>query len=118
MARDPDQSEEQLQRLRADVEQQRRLNTRRDAELEQLRRELRALGVRVPDLNPTGRTKLSPQARTAAMRASVAKARAAKPVGKGKRAVSDPDVAARLRAEAQQLADEADAIIDEEDSQS
>lgn len=114
MSRDQDHTEQQLQRLRAANDQQQRVSARLENELQQLRRELKALGVRVPEVNPTGRTKLSPEARLAAMRAAAAKARASKPVGKGTGAVRDPSVAARLREEAQQLADEADAIHEHE----
>ncbi len=54
-------------------------NQRRMAEeIEQLQHELCALGVEVPDLNPAGRTPLSPQARLAVLQRSAAIARAAK----------------------------------------
>ena len=85
------------------VEELERGQRRLAEEIDQLSRELRALGVTVPDLNPArpGRTPLSPEARVAALRKSVAKARASKPGGAGKGAVSDPAVAERLRSEAE-----------------
>jgi hypothetical protein len=72
-------------------------------EIDQLARELRALGVSAPELNPgaPGRTKLSDEARLAALQRAAAKARASKPVGSGKGAVADAETADRLRSEAE-----------------
>lgn len=94
--------------LASRVDELERLTTRQAEEIALLRRELRALGVQVPDRNPARPTKLSPQARVERMRRSAARARAAKLVGEGKGSVRDPTTADRLRQEAQQLADEAD----------
>lgn len=79
-----------------------RIQRRHAEEIEQLQRELRALGVELPELSPAGRTPLSPQARLAALRLAAAKARAAKPIGDGKGAVSDEAVAEQLARQAEE----------------
>lgn len=82
-----------------------RIQRRQSEEIEQLQRELKALGVELPDLEPAGHTPLSPEARIAAMRRAAAKARAAKTVGEGRGAVGDPEIAERLRDEAEHEAE-------------
>lgn len=99
---DPEQRIDQLERQLA----------RQAKEIDQLRRELRGLGIEVPELNPAHRTKLSPQARLERLRLAAARARASKPVGTGKGSVSDRRTAARLRSEAAQLLAEADEAAD------
>ena len=73
-------------------------------EIAQLRRELRALGVNIPELDPTapGKTPLSEEALLASMRRRAARARAKKQLGEGKGAVRDPEVLQRLIEEAQE----------------
>lgn len=77
-----------------------RIQRRQSEEIEQLQRELKALGVELPDLEPAGHTPLSPEARLVAWRRAAAQARAAKAVADGRGAVGDPETADRLREEA------------------
>lgn len=58
-------------------------------EIEQLQKELRGLGVELPELNPAGRTPLSPQARLASNQRKAAKARAAKAAKKKRQEQAD-----------------------------
>lgn len=84
-------------------------NQRRMAEeIEQLQRELRALGVQIPELDPAapGKTQLSPEARLVVLRQAAKKARAAKPVGEGRGAVKDPETAERLRTGTEEAPDD------------
>ena len=89
------------------VEELERVQRRLAEEIDQLHRELRAMGVDVPELNPArpGRTRLSDEGYIVALRKSAAAARAAKTVGPGKGSVGDPETAERLRAEADEDAD-------------
>jgi len=79
-----------------------------ERDLRQLRRELAAHGLKIPEPNPSGRTKLSPEARLVRLRRAAAKARAAKKVGPGVGGVNDEETASRLRQEALELLVEAD----------
>lgn len=90
------------------VDEVERTQRRQSEEIEQLQRELKALGVDLPDIEPSGRTPLSPEARLAAMRRSAAKARAAKAVREGRGAVGDHETAERLRDEAAEEHDDDD----------
>lgn len=67
-------------------------------EIGQLRRELRALGVNIPELDPAapGRTPLSEAALLASMRRRAAQARAKKRIGAGSGAVKEPETLQRL----------------------
>jgi sugar phosphate isomerase/epimerase len=85
-----------------------------ERDLRQLRRELQAHGLRIPEPNPGGRTKLSPEARQALLRRAAAKARAAKQVGPGVGGVNDEETASRLRQEALELLAQADETDDQE----
>jgi len=89
------------------VEQLARTQKILERDLRQLRRELAAHGLKIPEPNPSGRTKLSPEARMALLRRAAAKARAAKKVGPGVGEVNDDRTAARLRQEALDLLAEA-----------
>lgn len=80
-----------------------RRQERLDEEVRQLRRELKALGVDIPDLSPTGKTPLSPQARLARLRLAAAHARAAKGVGPGVGRVNLSETADRLMREVDQF---------------
>lgn len=59
--------------------------------------------MHVPELNPAGHTRLSPEAYLTALRRQAARARAAKTVGEGRGAVTDEETAAQLRAQAEDL---------------
>jgi hypothetical protein len=85
--------------LERKVEELERNQRRMAEEIEQLQRELRALGVQIPELDPAapGKTGLSQEARLAVLKKAAAKARASKPVGEGKGAVKDEETAKRLR---------------------
>lgn len=113
MPRDTDDTTRVIERLRAEHEQLRRLSSRQELELQQVRRELRALGVQLPEITPDGHAKLSPQARLACARRAAAQARAAKTVGSGKSSVRTAEVAARMRSQVQQTR-----VIDEDESSS
>ena len=99
--------EDDLHRLVAEqgraIERLGRIIDHQDQEIAQLRRELRAAGLRVPEVNPAGRTSLSPEALLTAQRRSMAHCRAAKRVGPGKDCVGSREVQARMR----DLADDA-----------
>lgn len=82
---------------------------RQDHELDQLRRELRAFGVELPQINPAGRTPLSPQARSARRQILAARARASKRVAvdaqgrAGMGTLRDTETKERLELEAEEL---------------
>lgn len=76
-------------------------------EVESLRRELAAHGVRVPAPAPGRKPPLGEEARRAVLVRAAAKARAAKVVGGGRGAVNDPETAQRLREEAASILGEA-----------
>jgi len=81
------------------VEEIERNQRRMAEEIEQLQRELRSLGVHLPELDPaaSGKTPRSPEARLAALRRGVAIARSRKRVGEGRGAVRNPETAERLK---------------------
>ena len=87
-----------------------RTNRRQDELIVQLRRELRAFGVELPEINPAGRTPLSPQARSAHRQILAARARASKPVlvdasGRaGMGSLRSDETKERLAVEAEELA--------------
>lgn len=92
--------EEDLRRRLAiaerELDQQRTLVRLQGREMAQIRRELRALGVQVPELRPGGaRTPLSPQALRAVQLRRCDDMRRRKPVGAGKGCVS-PDGRTRV----------------------
>ena len=84
------------------VEELERSQRRMGEEIDQLQRELRGLGITVPELNPAspGRTPLSDEARLAALRKVALDARLAKTVGRGKGSVSQ-EAADQMRADAE-----------------
>ena len=83
------------------IDEVERIQRRQSEEIEQLQRELKALGIDLPEIAPAGHTPLSPEARLVALRRAAAKARAAKTVGDGRGAVGDHEVAERLREQAE-----------------
>jgi len=66
------------------------------AEVKALRRELAARGVEIPMEENPGKGPMTPEGLKALKQKLAARARAAKPVGKGKGAVSSPRVKKRL----------------------
>lgn len=93
----------------ARIEALERTIRRQDHELDQLRRELRAFGVEIPQINPAGRTPLSPQARSVQRQILAARARASKRVAvdaqgrAGMGTLRDPETKQRLELEAEDL---------------
>lgn len=77
-----------------------RNQSRMAAEIEQLRRELQAHGLSIPEINPAGRTPLSEEARLARFQRAAAVARQAKRVGEGRGCIKSPETAEKLRREA------------------
>ena len=84
-------------------------------DVEQLRQELAAFGIEIPELNPGERPRLSPQARVSAGRLRAALARAAKAVGEGKGAVRDEATMLRMKAEFERLGGELDRVMEDEE---
>lgn len=97
----------------AGAEWERRLNDRVDIlsrdierlgrEVTRLEAELRAFGVQLPALNPSGRTQLSVEARRQQQQLAAARARAGKRLGAGAGRVRSPVTAARLMAQYERL---------------
>ncbi len=84
------------------VEELERSQRRMGEEIDQLQRELRGLGINVPELNPAspGRTPLSDESRLVVLRRVAEDARLAKTVGPGKGSVSQ-EAADQMRADAE-----------------